>query len=695
MSALVQAVLRARRFARFRWPVVAVAIVGFFTLRNGFSPVDAGPSNGQLLVGAVLLLSIVGAVFPRLRHSKEQPSDLEFGLLLLMFVYATIQATGGLESGFYPLVYLVIAFAASFMAPFTAGAVTLFALVFEFVLHFVTEVQTDAKSFALHVVLMVLFAALNLLFTRAEIVRVRSSSRLQIEKERAKTRDETRMFRLVAPAAGGLRNDEKLHQSSVEEVHQALYYVLQLLHRTLELHTVILLMPSSDGKNLGVAELVTKSEGIAEGPFSIGAGAVGAALKQRMVTSLADVKPGYRGICYYREPAEIRSFIAVPIVEGGSIRGVLCADRLENRAFTSAEEQVLLDSVHHILRAIENERVFLQLERSKNEKDILHRASQALGTALDSDAVMDAGLQALAEIAPYDFAALTEYQLEGRKHSIARAVGEQAERFKGLRFRDNHSLTAMAVKNMHYLPYRGEYDSEQQIVFTKRANLKDMRSMFVVPLVVREEPIGALVLAAHRENAFGDAVRPTLQVLANQLAAAMANAAAVKRLEQLATIDALTGCLNKRAFMEALDNKILAAERFQRKLSLVVTDLDHFKSINDTYGHASGDRVLRELGQILRGIKRETDIVGRFGGEEFCILCEETDTKGAIQLAERVREELGKMKLTTEMGDLQVTASLGVATFPNHARTSEELFEVSDKALYFAKEHGRDRVCAA
>ena len=695
MSTLVQAVVVARRFLRIGWPMIVVVAIGLMTISGGFTRVGFEPTGFDFAILLLWLSSLAACVVPRLRHAKNHASDLEFGLILLVGAHAIVQATGGLSAGFYPLVYLVIAFAAAFMAPFIAGAITVFALVFEFVLYFVTEAKADPEPFIFHVVLILLFAGLNLLFTRAEIVRVRQTSRKQIAAERAKTRDEARMFRLVAPSSGGLRDDERLSQSSVDEVHKALYYVLQLLHRTLRLHTAILLMPNEDGQKLGVAELVTDSEEIAEGSFSIGAGAVGAAIRQRLVTNLSDVKPEYKGICYYRSSSQIKSFVAVPIMENGNVVGVLCADRLKNESFTKEEEKVLLGSVHHILRALENERVFLQLERSKHEKDILHRASQALGTAIDRDAVMDAGLKAAAEIASYDFAALTEYQVEGRKHSISRAVGEQAARFTDLRFRENHSLTAMAVKNMHYLPYRGEYDCEQQIVFTKRTNLKGMNSMLVMPLVVREEPIGAFVMAAHRLNAFGDAVRPTLQVLANQLAAALANAAAVKRLEELATIDALTGCLNKRAFMDELENKIMAAERFRRKLSLVVTDLDYFKKINDTYGHATGDRVLKELGHILRRIKRETDVVGRFGGEEFCILCEETDTKGAIQLAERVREELAQMKLETELGPLQVTASLGVATFPDHARSPGALFEVSDKALYFAKESGRDRVCAA
>jgi diguanylate cyclase (GGDEF)-like protein len=452
-------------------------------------------------------------------------------------------------------------------------------------------------------------------------------------------------------------------------------------------------MPTENEEELRIAELVTKSEDIADGPFALGAGAVGAAVRRQLTTNLQQVRPGYLGICYYRGPSAVRSFIAVPVLERGNLRAVLCADRVVDRAFSPEEEELLRSSTSHVLRAFENERVFMQLERAKREQEILFRVSQSLSTALTQDAVMEVGLSAAKEIVAHDFAAITEYQVEGRRHLVRRATGERALDFQGLRFRDNTSLTAMVVKNRHYLPYRGGFDAKQQVLFTKKAKLKGMDSLLVLPLVAREEPIGTLIVAAKAPGAFGTSVRATLQALSNQLAVAMANARAVRQLEEMATTDGLTGCLNKRAFLDQIEQKLMAAERFGRKLSVIVTDLDHFKTVNDTYGHAAGDRVLQALGQVLKRVKRETDLVARFGGEEFCVLCEETDARGAELLAERVREELENTELLTELGPLRVTASLGVATFPDHASNAADLFIQGDKALYEAKNSGRNRVC--
>jgi diguanylate cyclase (GGDEF)-like protein len=117
--------------------------------------------------------------------------------------------------------------------------------------------------------------------------------------------------------------------------------------------------------------------------------------------------------------------------------------------------------------------------------------------------------------------------------------------------------------------------------------------------------------------------------------------------------------------------------------------------VNDTHGHHTGDVVIRELGQILKRLKRETDVVARFGGEEFCVLCEQTGTDGAMLLAERVRAELGKAGFESEAGALKVSCSLGVATFPDHGTDKESLFAAADRALYAAKNAGRDQVRSA
>jgi two-component system, cell cycle response regulator len=705
MSPYVHAALTVRRTAR--------ASYGFAAAAGWMSLILAQRFSGALgtLHGVVLgALSMIAAtrVLARWRLEDAQQEgelvprrdvallDLELGLLLLAAVFTLVQATGGLGGPLHPLVYVAVAFTAAFASKPMGWILAATTVAIELALEASSAEPFEPRRAALHVAFIGLFGALNVLFVRAEIARVRERSRKERHDAAQKERQDLRLFRLVgAPSSGAgddSRAEERVARSSVSEVRDALYHVLELLKRTLDLHTCILLFSDPDGR-LRIVELVTDSDDVGEGPFEAGAGAVGAVATRGLSMCLEHLKVGYKGLCYYRSPSVVRSFCAVPVVENGHLRGALCADRIEDRPFTPRDEEILKSAIAQVLRAIQNERVFVQLERSKREQAVLFKASQALGAALTEDQVIEAGLSAAGAIARYDFAAITRFDAEKKQHSVMCAVGEGAEPVRGLTFKDNASLTAMAVKNKHYLPYRGEFDGRQQTLYTSKVRMPDLRSVLVLPLVVREDAIGTLALATERSDAFPDTVRPTLQVLANQLAIALGNARAVKRLEEMATTDGLTGCLNKRAFLDELENKIRSAERFKKRLSLLVTDIDHFKSVNDTYGHATGDVVIKELGAILMRAKRETDRVARFGGEEFCVLCEETDTEGAVQLAERIRDELARHVFQTELGKLSVTCSIGVATYPHDAKNGAELFEITDKALYAAKRGGRNRVC--
>jgi diguanylate cyclase (GGDEF)-like protein len=705
MSTLVHAALSIRRTTRASFGLLTAVGFGLLDLLGVFRVRPDALGLEHALVASVWSLVFGVRVAQRLRARRGEHTaaagkllDLELGVLLLVAVHAGVQLGGGLTGPFYPLVYVVVALLASFARKPIGTVLVVVAVVFEALLYFVGEGQTDPRPLALHALFVISFGLLNLVFTRVEIARVRERSNRELAQEKVRVHEDAKLFRLVGSATdSAARDEERVFRSSLDEVHQALYYTLELLKRTLELHTCVLFFveESADGsaETMRIVELVSDSDDLAEGPFGAGEGAVGAVAKRGLVMNLEHLKLGYKGLCYYRGPAQVRCFLGVPVLDKGVLRGALCADRLADRPFDAREQEILEGAVHQVLRAVQNERVFVQLEKSKHEQTVLHRASQALGAALSGDAVLDAGLAAAAEIAAFDFAAVTLYDETQKKHSVRRAVGEGAVALEKLTFRDNTSLTAMAVKNRHYLPYRGDFDSAQHVVYTKKANLSGMESLLIMPLVVREHALGTLCLAARRREAFGSAVRPTLQVLANQLAVSLANAESVRRLEELATTDGLTGCLNKRTFLEEFERRIKAAERFGRKLSLVVTDIDHFKAVNDTYGHGTGDVVIKELGALLRRVKRETDLVARFGGEEFCILCEETDLDGALLLAERVREELAATVFQTELGKLKVTVSLGVATFPQHAKSAHSLFEITDKALYAAKHGGRNRVC--
>ena len=704
MTTLVHAALTMRNGAWLALGYVTAAAIGLLVLLGAF-----GREHMLGAEHAWLTLAFAGVAATRIvmrsrsahsrspvRHAAPHASwfDFELGCLALSAVHAVVQHAGGLLSPFYPALYVLLAVAGAFASRAHCRLLILCAVAFEAPVYFLTEGQRDPKPYALHVLFLTCFGAINAIFTQAELTRVRLSTQRERLEEKRRVSREVRLFRLGAKAPSTVSNDEEqLWRGSVAEVQSAVHWNLQLLKRTLGLHTAVLMLRDQPGGQLRRVASASDSRSIRTGAFPPGEGAVGAACQRGVLTNLEHMRPGHPSLCYYTNRHEpVRAFVAVPVRERGDIIGVLCADRVDDREFTEAEEQVLYGSVEHLLRALENERVFVQLERSKREQDVLFEASQALGAALTEEAVWNAALAAASQLVLHDFAAVTHYDGQAGQHSIRCARGEGAASFHGLSFRDNASLTAMAVKNRHYLPFRGEFDRHNQIVFTRTERLSGVQSVLIFPLCVRDAVIGTLVLAAKRPAAFPLDVRPALQLLANQLAVALGNAASVARLEELATTDGLTGCYNKRHFHAELKQRLHAAGRFGKKVSLIIADIDHFKTVNDTYGHHTGDVVIRELGQILKRMRGGSDTVARFGGEEFCVLCDQTGTEGALQLAERVRLELGQTSFETEQGPLKVTCSLGVATFPDHADSQEKLFEAADRALYAAKHAGRNQV---
>ncbi|SFR66078.1 PAS domain S-box-containing protein/diguanylate cyclase (GGDEF) domain-containing protein [Marinobacter daqiaonensis] len=169
-----------------------------------------------------------------------------------------------------------------------------------------------------------------------------------------------------------------------------------------------------------------------------------------------------------------------------------------------------------------------------------------------------------------------------------------------------------------------------------------------------------------------------------------------QRLSELATLDALTGQLNRRETERLLEEEVIRANRYQRQLAVLWVDLDHFKDVNDTHGHAVGDQVLRAVSLRLADSIRAVDTLGRFGGEEFIVVLPEMSVMEAEEIAERLRHRVADEPILTTSGEpLALTISIGVAVFPDHATTAEGLCELADRAMYRAKEEGRNRTAIA
>jgi diguanylate cyclase (GGDEF)-like protein len=211
-----------------------------------------------------------------------------------------------------------------------------------------------------------------------------------------------------------------------------------------------------------------------------------------------------------------------------------------------------------------------------------------------------------------------------------------------------------------------------------------------IPLTYRNSIIGVLVVeddTPYRD--WEDEEMLMVRTVSDQLAIAISHARLFRQVQTQAMTDSLTGLYNHRYFQERLDREIKMADRNNESLSLILLDLDHLKRINDTHGHRAGDATLCHVACILQSTVRDIDICARYGGEEFVIILPQCEREAAFQVAERVREAIA-LKPSPRVG--AVTASIGFVTYPAPARSKEEMIEMADRAMYLAKDAGRNRV---
>jgi diguanylate cyclase (GGDEF)-like protein len=225
-------------------------------------------------------------------------------------------------------------------------------------------------------------------------------------------------------------------------------------------------------------------------------------------------------------------------------------------------------------------------------------------------------------------------------------------------------------------------------------------AVIAFPLGCRGRRVGALIgldrLPSAREPRLSESMLRAVRVLLEPASVALDNALLLKRAEALSVTDDLTHLYNSRYLNLVLRRETKRASRSGRPLSLLFIDLDGFKAVNDTHGHLFGSRALVEAAAVIRSSARETDVVSRFGGDEFALVLPDTGGEGAYAVGERIRERIAAHRFLTGDGlDIHLTVSVGVATLPDVANSSEELVQAADKAMYRVKDSGKNGIQAA
>jgi len=691
---------------------------------DGAALLSPHPDLGMTIIAAAIAVLVATAIIRRLQFvaptaraqrvsvwlaAADDLADVELSLSLVAGCHLIISVTGGLDSPAYPLLYGLVAFAMSVLARPGAFAALSASILLEVALLLRATAGGQGGDHAIiaasiHGTCLIGAAVAHALLLRGLIARYRRRRIARLDEELIALRDSARDYRLIAAPLGPgsraprAREEEErlLTIGGVGMINDSANWMLATLKRSLGARTVALLW--IDGDSVKLSDVASDADDIVESPRLSSVGILTAVLRDRQPILCAATKPGQ--LPYYaRESYTGCALVGVPIIEGAHLRGILAADR--DAPFSEADRDLLAEASDQVLRVVQAEQVFRAVERAKYEYERFYQATSMLGRALTPEQVMEMAFDASAEIVSYDVAAIALYDRDRGKHKIeaVRTTESGANVFDvsqltGLEFKDNSGLASMVVKNRHYLPAGGEPREVSAPIYTRKVKLRleDAKSLLVLPLLVADEAIGTLALISRTEKRFGKDVREMLAVIANQVAVSLQNGFLYKKMETMATTDGLTGLTNHRTFQQRFEDLLQRAQRHNHKVALLLCDIDHFKSVNDNYGHPIGDEVLRRVARVLQEVPRKIDIPARYGGEEFAVILDNVDVAQARAVAERIRIEISKVVVETEKGPLSVTESIGVAAFPDDGRDREVLIERADLALYHAKHSGRNRV---
>lgn len=397
------------------------------------------------------------------------------------------------------------------------------------------------------------------------------------------------------------------------------------------------------------------------------------------------VFPGWQPISGHEH---IRAWVGTPIMAHGEMIAIFSLDKAVPDFFTPEHVQFLTALAGQTALALENAILFETAQRRIREADTLRQAAAAVTTELDLDHVLDRILINLNKVIQYDSAAIL--LLETNQLEVVASLGFRNEtKLVGQVFPADNPLFRQSLASGRPIIVN---DAASEIEFQKLLGDYPICGWLGVPLQLRGRAIGFLIIISYTTNIYNEIEATLAQAFANEATIALENARLFRELQSLATTDPLTKVLNRRHFIHLAKIEFQRARRFHQPLSVILFDIDSFKTVNDTYGHAIGDQVLQCMAKICESNLRAVDLFGRYGGEEFMALLPNTPLDGAQAVAERLRTEIANTPMTTDRGMIYISASFGVAAMDDTCLDIDTLLLHADWATYAAKSEGKNRV---
>ncbi len=377
--------------------------------------------------------------------------------------------------------------------------------------------------------------------------------------------------------------------------------------------------------------------------------------------------------------------LLVPLISRDRLMGILMLGEKQSGRYSPSDFTLLEDVADRVAVSMEKEYLREQLNKRQEELSVINHVGAIMTSSLDIQGVFGSFVQELKKAIDISWAAIVlsddnDLYVLALSHEIGSGwkVGER------LPIKDTPAEWVVTHKKAIV---ESDLSKKSRFPKTKYHLKRGMRSAVLLPLIARGRAIGSLIVASRRPNAYNDQHLMLLKQVASQIAMPIENSRLFAEVQEKARIDKLTGLLNRRSLDEVMVTEINRHSRYGGVFSIIILDLDYFKTFNDRYGHLAGDGLLGKIGSILKNTIRSADQAFRYGGDEFAIFLPNTPIGAASLVAERVRKVIA--------GSIPVTASLGLASWPANGREANEVIAAADAALYDAKRSGRDRIARA
>jgi diguanylate cyclase (GGDEF)-like protein/putative nucleotidyltransferase with HDIG domain len=382
---------------------------------------------------------------------------------------------------------------------------------------------------------------------------------------------------------------------------------------------------------------------------------------------------------------DLGSVCAVPLIRYDRTVGVMAVHSPKEHVFDSGHVEFLRVLASEAGIAIENARLFEEEQKKSRQLTLINNVSSHAITSLDPDEMLAKIAAEMEKHLGYDHIGIALLDYSAKELVVQAEAGARREAV-GRRVLLGEGLVGQVARSSQTAIVREVTTTSPRLI------LADSVAGVALPVTYGEQFLGILYVESAESCDFPDADVTLLRTLADLFAGALHNALTFQKAQEQAITDGLTGVKTHRFLMEALSAEWKRSTRANRPLALVLMDLDRFKFVNDFYGHLEGDVVLQRVGHILEQNCRRSDVVARYGGDEFVILMPETSVEQARQLANKLRGWIASDPL---LRDKNITASFGIAAFPVHGSTPQELIQIADSSMYLSKHQGGNLVSSA